>query len=135
MRFNVPQFIEEESKIILFLNFKQVVFIGASVALCVVFWFTIESTFIFSVLAFITLSIGTSLALLKINKTPLPIFIKNYFVYLLKPKIYLWQKSEKKEASKEFKKEVFKEEKKKPSVPLTRKGRIHNLSAQIDSKK
>lgn len=136
MEFTVPQFIEEESKIIGPLSFRQSAFIGVSVAVCIVVYFSVSNFFIFLLLSAISLGIGASLALLKINRTNLPVHIKNYFIFMTGKKVYLWQKEERREENKISKKSIKKkEDKKNISIPLTRKSNIQNLSVKIGSKK
>ncbi len=100
MEFTVPQFIEEDTKIIGPLNFKQIMFIGAAVLICVFIYFSIDNFFIFIFLSIIVLTIGVSLALLKVNKTKLPIYIKDFFLFNTKTKLYLWRKESKKTETK-----------------------------------
>ncbi len=135
MQFTVPQFIEEETKIVGPLSIRQVIFIGVAFGFCVIFYFTIENSFIFFILCAIFLGSGSSLALLKINKTPLPVYIKNLFFFTLKPKMYLWQRREEKEEPEPRKKKTPIEtntKKEKPSVDLIKKrSRLQELSDQI----
>ena len=91
MEFTVPQFIEREPKIVGPFTFKQFIFIGIAGGICLFLFFTV-SLFIFIILAIILLGGAFALAFLKIGKTSLPVFLKNFFVFLFKPKIYLWKK-------------------------------------------
>jgi hypothetical protein len=91
MEFTVPQFIEREAKIVGPFTFKQFIFVGSAGALCL-FLFFIVSIQVFILMAIFILGLAFSLAFLKIEKIPLPIFIKNMFAFLFKPKIYLWKK-------------------------------------------
>lgn len=91
MEFTVPQFIEKEPKIVGPFTFKQFIFIGIAGGICLFLFFTV-SLFVFIILAIILLGGAFALAFLKIGKTSLPIFIKNFFSFLFKPKIYLWKK-------------------------------------------
>ncbi|MDD2913417.1 MAG: PrgI family protein [Candidatus Paceibacterota bacterium] len=137
MNFTVPQFIEEETKIIGPLSFRQIVFIAIAIGISTIAYFSVSNFFIFILITAVSLGIGTSLALLKINKTPLPILIKNFFLFSFKPKIYLWQKSREKEVS-SIKKELIKKDiskDKKPPISLSKRSRIQDLSIEISSKK
>jgi len=91
MEFTVPQFIEREAKIVGPFTFKQFIFIGIAGGLCIFLFFTV-SLFIFILAAIVLLGGAFALAFLKIGKTSLPAFIKNFFSFLFKPKIYLWKK-------------------------------------------
>lgn len=91
MEFTVPQFIEREPKIVGPLTFKQFIFIGIAGGICIFLFFTV-SLFLFIIMAVFLLGGAFALAFLKVGKTSLPIFIKNFFSFLFKPKIYLWKK-------------------------------------------
>ena len=91
MEVTVPQFIEREPKIVGPLTFKQFIFIGIAGGICIFLFFTV-SLFVFILLTIVLLGGASALAFLKIGKTSLPVFIKNFFSFLFKPKIYLWKK-------------------------------------------
>ena len=91
MEFTVPQFIEKEAKIVGPFTFKQFVFVGLAGGICLFLYFTVSLT-TFIILAVILLGSAFALAFLKIEKTPLPIYIKNLFTYFFQPKVYLWRK-------------------------------------------
>lgn len=137
MNFTVPQFIEEETKLIGPLSFRQIIFIGIAIGISVIAYFSVSNFFIFILISAISIGTGTILALLKINRTPLPILIKNFFLFSFKPKIYLWQKSKEQQVS-PIKKEPIKTDilkEKKPPVSLSKRSRIQDLSIEISSKK
>ena len=91
MEFTVPQFIEKEPKIVGPFTFKQFIFIGIAGGLSTFLFFAV-SFFIFIILAIILLGGAFSLAFLKIERISLPVFIKNFLIFITKPKIYLWKK-------------------------------------------
>ena len=88
MEFIVPKFIEREAKIVGPFTFKQFIFIGVAGGLCLLLYFVLP-IFAFVVIAIILLGGAFALAFLKVEKTSLPIFIKNFFSFLSKPKVYL----------------------------------------------
>ena len=91
MRFEVPQFIEIEDKIIGPLTWKQFVYVGGGVGILVLlymflpFFFFIIFGIPFGALAFF-------LAFHKINNRPFSIFLESAFNYITKHKLYLWRK-------------------------------------------
>ncbi len=91
MEFTVPQFIEKEPKIVGPFTFKQFIFIGIAGGICIFLFFTV-SLFVFIIMTIVLLGGAFALAFLKVGKTSLPLFIKNFFSFLFKPKIYLWKK-------------------------------------------
>ncbi len=92
MNFTVPQFIEKEGKIVGPLTFKQFVFVGSAGGFCLFLYFMIPSLQVFIAITIFIMGIACALAFLKVEKIPLPIFIKNMFFFLFKPKVYLWKK-------------------------------------------
>lgn len=92
MEFTVPQFIEKEPKIVGPFTFKQFIFIGIAGGICLFLFFTVP-LFLFIIISIVLLGGAFALAFVKIEKTSLPTFIKNFFSFLFKPKIYLWKKN------------------------------------------
>lgn len=137
MEFTVPQFIEKEPKIVGPFTFKQFIFVGIAGALCIFLFFTLPFP-LFIILAIFLLGGGFALAFLKIGKTSLPMFIKNFFSFLAKPKIYLWKKKanppkflRKEEEEKPIEEE---EEDKKSKLKVTRGGHLDELLTHIETK-
>jgi len=91
MEFTVPQFIEKEAKIVGPLTFKQSIYIGAGGAICFFLFFTIP-VYLFVPLAIIIMGSAAGLAFLKIQSISLPAYVKNFFFFLSKPRVYLWKK-------------------------------------------
>lgn len=91
MQFTVPQFLEGETKIIGPLTFKQFIFIGTAGGACLILYFVLSMA-VFVFVSIILLGGASALAFLKIKKTPLPVFIKNFFIFILGSRIYLWRK-------------------------------------------
>ncbi len=134
MQFTVPQFIEEESKIIGPLSFRQIIYIGVAIAISAFIWFSVNNIALFIFLSLPIMAIGISLALLKVNKTALPTLIKNFFEFYSKPKIYLWRRrNERIQTEKTIQKKEAPPVK-KPPINLIKKSRIGSLSDEIDSK-
>ncbi len=119
MQFTVPQFIEGETKILGPLGLKQLAYLIVAAIICAVFYFILPFA-LFVVFSIIVFGSGLALALLKIQNTPLPVILKNFIVFMGKPKVYLWQKKEAK-IKKERKEIIEKKEEKKPKVGLTKR--------------
>jgi len=94
MRFQVPQFIEEETKIAGPLTFKQFALMGAAgvaiVILYAVFGKTHFLAFIF-VSALLAISIF-AIAFVRISGRSLPLVLGNFFIYSFSSRVYLWKK-------------------------------------------
>ena len=93
MRFEVPQFIEVEAKIIGPLTWKQFVYLAGGIGVIAILYLTTSFFWVLIVgLPFGILAAG--LAFHKINNRPLSVFLESAFNYLLKKKLYLWKKEE-----------------------------------------
>jgi len=93
MQYNVPQFIERESKISQLFTFKQFIYIVVAILISLAFYLAFSFTvglFVF----FITEGIALALAFGKIEGLPLTKVIVNFFKYKLSPSVYIWKKKE-----------------------------------------
>lgn len=130
-QYQVPQFITVEDKVIGPLTIKQSLYVGAA-SLLILGLYQIFIGLVFYFLAILVGALGASLAFLKINEQPLPRIIKNFFLYLLKPRLYTW----KKEPPAKLK---TKEEAKKPEVlikgiPRLSESKLTDLAWSLDIK-
>ncbi|MFH0873514.1 MAG: PrgI family protein [Candidatus Komeilibacteria bacterium] len=92
-KFIVPQFIDIEDKIIGSITTRQFITLIVTGILI----FTVYKLFefnLFLVQAVIILAIGGSFAFLKINGTPMHIFILNFLSRFAKPDLRVWQKED-----------------------------------------
>jgi len=90
MRFQVPQFIETETKAIGPLTFTQAAWIGIGG-----FFIFIAFTFFPVVVAIVTTviiaPIFIALAFMKVNNVPLVVYLIKYISYLINPKQYRYK--------------------------------------------
>ncbi len=128
MQFTVPQFIEKEAKIVGPFTFKQFIFVGVAGGLCLFLYFTVSFTS-FIVLSVLILGIAFSLAFVKIKKTPLPVIIKNFFLFLTEPKVYLWKKKASPPIMERKKEQTVEKEEEKPRV--AGRSKLKDLSTRI----
>jgi len=94
MRYQVPQFIEIEDKIIGPLTIKQFVWLvgGAGMSfLC----YNFLPLFIALILIAVIVPLSLALAFYKINNKPFIDFLESAFVYYTKQNLYIWKKEEK----------------------------------------
>lgn len=134
MPFIVPQFIEREPKIVGPFTFKQFIFIGVAGSLSIFLYFVIKPFILFLFLALILMGGAFGLALLRTGGFPLPKLIQNFFVFLSRPKIYLWEKKAiPPKISK--KRERPKEEKKEESIlKISERSRLRELLTILETK-
>jgi hypothetical protein len=99
MRFQLPQFIDVEDKIFGPFTLKQFIYLagGASVALVTTTFFGL---FFGLLLATPVVVLALALAFYKVNNRPFINILESAFKYSTKDKLYIWQKTEKKEAPK-----------------------------------
>ncbi|HEX4798945.1 MAG TPA: PrgI family protein [Candidatus Paceibacterota bacterium] len=93
MRFEVPQFIEVEAKIIGPFTWKQFVYLAGGVGVLVILFLS-APFFVFLIFGFPLFIIAGALAFQKINNRPISIFFESVFNYVIKKKLYLWRKTE-----------------------------------------
>jgi hypothetical protein len=132
MRFQVPQFIEIEDKIIGPLTFKQFVYLaGGGGAILIIYaflplWLTI----------IVGLPVGLfalALAFYRHNNQPFIKVVENAIGYFLSNKIYLWRKTPAKATAP--KPDLLKEKREEPlGLPKLAKGKLEDLAWSLDIK-
>ncbi len=106
--FQVPQFIETESKIVGPFSLKQFLYLVVAGVLSYIS-FQVFSFGLAIILIIFWVSIGLSFALVKINGQPLPNIFLAALGYFLKPRIYTWKRIIPKETTKiESEEEILK---------------------------
>lgn len=92
-QFQVPQFIETETKIVGPLTLKQFLYIGAASLISFFLFFVLQLWLWFIVTAILGTT-AAALAFIKFNGRPLPLIIKSMVSYFWRPRMYLWQREE-----------------------------------------
>ena len=132
-QFTVPQFIEEKAKVIGPMTLNQFAFIAAAGAICFILYFAIPS-FFFIIAAIVIMSGGALLAFGKSGGRPLPLVFKNFLVFTLRPRIYLWKKKMGPPPKLAESPKIEPEEIKKTAVPtMVGKSRLNALSKQVET--
>lgn len=134
MRFEVPQFIESETKIAGPLTFRQLLYLMVAGGIVIFFYYTLaQANFaLFIILAIISLLVGSAFAFLKISGYSFSVFLKNFLGFFVGSKVYLW---ERKIPSVKLieKKEQEKKEKKEPkTLKIAEKSQLNKISAEIE---
>lgn len=93
MRFEVPQFIEVEDKIIGPFTWKQFIYLAGGVGLLIVLYFTLPF-FLFALLGIPLGALSGFLAFHRINNRPFSIFLESVVNYMTHTKLYLWKRKE-----------------------------------------
>jgi len=139
MEFTIPQFIEKDAKIVGPFTFKQFIFIGAGAGITVFMYFILPF-FLFIPGVILIMGGAFALSFVKIEKTTLPIYISNFFLFLFKPRLYLWDKKtgapkflkRDKTIVKELK--IKKEEEKGPNLKVSRGSNLDDLFTKLETK-
>ena len=92
MRFEVPQFIDVEDKIVGRFTWRQFVYIAGGIGILVTLWLVLESFLLFVLLGLPIGALAASLAFQRVNNRPFSIFLESFFSYITKNKVYLWKK-------------------------------------------
>lgn len=134
-QFTVPQFIEHKPKIIGPLTFGQFIYIGVAGAVCFVLYFTVPF-FFFILAAIFMMAIASVLAFGKSGGRPLPLVFKNFLVFTMGPKIYLWKKKTGPPPKLVQAKKPEIEEVEKKTVPtMVGKSHLKDLTSQVEMRK
>lgn len=90
-QYEVPQFIERETRLLGPLTVRQTLILGVMVLLLFILYFFVK-TFVLAIIAFVLAGIGATLVFIQINGRPLSNFLFSYAAYFLNPKLYIWRK-------------------------------------------
>ncbi len=93
MRFEVPQFIEVEDKIVGPLTWRQFIYVAGGIGMLAIFYFSLPF-WVFIVVGAPIGALAGSLAFHRVNNRPFSIFLESMFNYIRKGKLYLWKKEQ-----------------------------------------
>ena len=91
MRYQVPQFIEVEDKIFGPLTAKQFVYVAGGGGFLLALWLLLP-LWLAILLGAPVAGLGTALAFFKINERPFIDTLQAAFYYLVRKKLYIWEK-------------------------------------------
>ena len=133
MQYQIPQDVEIEDKVIGPLTLRQFFFLMAGLGLSLGVYVLLSKTQLPFFLKFFISSppalIFTSLAFLKFNGRKLDSYVSPFFDFLSKPKRRIWKKEEYHPNQKKLEKELTTE----PTVSITTKAPLEQLSEQIEA--
>lgn len=95
MRYQVPQFIDVEDKIVGPLTIKQFIYIAGGIGMSFVV-FKLLPIYLSVILIAIIGVLSACLAFYKINNKPFIDFLESAFLYYTKQNLYIWKKEDKK---------------------------------------
>ncbi len=130
MEYQVPQFIDIESKIVGPLTLKQFIYVAGGAGLCLVLFKFLP--FIFAVLLSIPVAgFAGALAFYKINNKPFINMVESAVKFYASPHLFLWHKKDIQKHK--IVKEVIIDKSITPNKHLTR-DRLHKLAQSLDIK-
>lgn len=91
MQFQVPQFIDVESKVVGPLTIKQFLYLASAGGAIFILFFRLETWF-WLIMTAILGGLGISLAFVKYNGQSLPKIIFHAFFFFWRPRLYLWKR-------------------------------------------
>ncbi|QQR64717.1 PrgI family protein [Candidatus Kaiserbacteria bacterium] len=91
MRFEVPQFIEVEDKIIGPLTWKQFVYLAGGVGIIVVLFLSVPFL-IFILFALPLGALSFALAFHRVNNRPFSVFLESAVMFFTRSRLYLWRR-------------------------------------------
>lgn len=93
MRFEVPQFIEVEDKIIGPFTWKQFVYLAGGAGALITIFFMLPFIF-FAIIGLPIGALAGFLAFHRVNNQPFSVFLEAFVTYMTKSKLYLWRKDQ-----------------------------------------
>jgi len=92
-RYPVPQFIEQEGKIIFFLTYRQFFVLVGGGAVCIVMYFILP-VIVFLVVGAIVMGLAGIIAFAKINNSSVVTIFMHFIGFSMQSKTYAWKKQE-----------------------------------------
>lgn len=130
MRFQVPQFIEVESKIFGPLTLKQFIYLVGGAGIIFIFY-AILPFWLMIIFAIPVGAFSAALAFYKVNNQPFIKVLENAFYYFTSYKIYVWKKDETKQKTITAKKE---ETESQIFMPKLTESKLKDLSWSLNIK-
>lgn len=127
MRYQVPQFIDVEDKIVGPLTLKQFVYLAGGAGMCFVIY-TYVPLLVAIPLILIVAGLSASLAFYKINNKPFIDFVESAFMFYTKQNLYIWKKEQKKVV----KKDEIEKDPNKVFVPRLSESKLKEMSWSLD---
>ena len=133
MRFEVPQFIEIEDKIIGPFTWQQFIFAGGGVGFATVLFF-IAPFFIFVIFGLPFAGLGFLLGFYPVNDRPFSIFLQSIVSYFSGTRKYFWKKSDTGIYTSPSEDTVVAGEATAAYTPPAHGNNLHSLSRQLELK-
>ncbi len=126
MRFEVPQFIEVEDKIVGPLTWKQFVYLAGGAGILVALYLYLPF-FLFALFGLPIGALSGFLAFHRVNNRPFSIFLESAVNYFRKSKLYLWRKEQEQTIIQYSDKNI-----KVPNAVVSDKRRLNSLAEKLE---
>jgi hypothetical protein len=90
MQYQVPQFIETEDRVVGPFSIRQFIYVGVAALVTGICYFFVQ-TWLFAVVAVVTIGGALAFSFLKINGRPLIKVVTSAFNFYWKPQLYIWK--------------------------------------------
>lgn len=131
MRYEVPQFIEIEDKVVGPLSWRQFVYLAGGVGGAVVLWITLPNILAIP-LAVSLVAFSGALAFYTYNKQPFIVLLESWFNYLMRNKLYIWKKRERTPEEQTVEQQAEEIINPNPYVPKLSDSKLKDLSWALD---
>lgn len=134
MRFQVPQFINHEAKVIGPFTFRQFIYLGVPGAIAFFLYF-LAPFFVFIISSVFLGSFGFMFAFVKIGGRSLPSILLNFSNFTISPKRYIWRKGKTpiQTPQAQYQKQSIEQESTKKEIKLIQKSRIKDLATKVET--
>lgn len=127
MRFEVPQFIEVEDKIVGPFTWKQFIYLAGGIGAAIVL-FLLLPFFFFALFGVPIMALAGFLAFHRINNRPFSVFLESFIQYAAGNKLYLW----KKKTQQTILEKEERETERTPYIPPTSKESLTSLAHKLE---
>ena len=134
MRFQVPQFIEHEAKVIGPFTFRQFIYMGTPAAIAFFLYFFAPFS-IFIVASVFLGAFGLMFAFIKIGGRPLSAILLSFSKFTVSPKKYIWRKGKVPMQTPQVHYQEPTEQSTRREIKLVQKSRIKDLSTRVETTK
>jgi len=134
MQFQVPQFIERETRIAGPLTFKQFLYLGgAGLSVFILYFYLAAQNFLLFLVLTVLLMFGAlAFAFVNISGIPFSTVLMNFFNFSTSARIFLWKKKEISPVLIRTAREEKKTTEPTPTLKIAEKSQLKKLSTQIE---
>lgn len=134
MRFQVPQFIEHEAKVIGPFTFKQFIYMGIPGGIAFFLYF-LAPFFVFVMAAVFLGAFGVMLAFIKVGGRSLPSILVSFLSFTVSPKRYIWRKGKtpRQTPQVQYQQQPVEQQSAKREIKLVQESKIKNLATRVDT--